>query len=61
MVGAASRMENKGRGETMDELSSMHHAMLLEYSGGRGDIIRMIMARTEHRDGGAIADENGDT
>lgn len=43
----------------MDEVSLMHYAILLEHSeGGRGDIIRMITPKYEHRDGGAIADEN---
>lgn len=42
MVGAASRAENRGRGETMDEVSLVHHAILFEHLEGRVDFIRII-------------------
>lgn len=58
MVGAASKAENGGRGESMDELSFMHHAISFEHSEGRDDFIRIIEARNDYGDGDAIADEN---
>lgn len=58
MIGPAPKPGNRGRRETLNELSLMHHAIILEYLEGRDDIIRIIMAKYKHKDGGAIADEN---